>query len=557
MEIEYCNNPQKLDEMEASRTIHLAKPNTLAELFPEDERRSVVSLKITGFLGRKDFDDVLDEMCTVWGDYDDDDNWSSDYGEAYPLKQLDLGEATYVDGVDLPYFGFHTQLETFIMPQGIDRMLDGDENESGLSNTPKLRNLVLSDGVRTVGGCQNCPNLSGLILPESVEELESFAFCGCKSINKIKIPQSVRCLDGSCFADCGISGYGVAPENPNFTVVDGVVYSKDLKTLVAYPSALPRKHFVIPSTTKFIGWGAFMDSKIESIEFPEGLLSIGGWSFQGSSLKKVEIPDTVAVIGESAFQFCKDLQEVRLSNGLESLPQQLFSSCSSLKVLDIPSSVKVVDYSCFIWSENLERIILHDGLEVIDTIPWPLIGEGKLKEVRLPKTLRQVPGGAFNYSPYIKEFHIDPDNPFYSVIDGSLYSKDGKTLVSVPDYHRKEFIVPEGVEVLEKGALYGYPYLNSIHLPSTLREVGERALASNPALKTIRIPQNVSKVHVDALWNDNLKTVTIDCETPPEMTGSIMENDWRYKRVVLLVPTQSLSVYRQAKGWNAFSIKAQ
>jgi hypothetical protein len=28
VEIEYCNNPQKLDEMEASRTIHLAKPNT-------------------------------------------------------------------------------------------------------------------------------------------------------------------------------------------------------------------------------------------------------------------------------------------------------------------------------------------------------------------------------------------------------------------------------------------------------------------------------------------------------------------------------------------------
>ena len=96
------------------------------------------------------------------------------------------------------------------------------------------------------------------------------------------------------------------------------------------------------------------------------------------------------------------------------------------------------------------------------------------------------------------------------MIDGSLYSKDGKTLISVPDYHRKEFTVPEGVEILERGALYGYPYLNSIHLPSTLREIGERALAGNPALKTIRIPQNVSKVHVDALWNDNQTDDTAD-----------------------------------------------
>lgn len=545
--------------MEASRTIHLAKPNTLAQLFPEEERMGVVSLKITGQIGRKDFDDVLDEMCEVWDDpvEGSEDEWEPNFDEAYPLRVLDMGEATYIDGDDLPYFGYQAQLETLILPNGIKRTLDGEETEMGISDSQRLNKLVLPDGIIEVGGVQNCPNLSGLVLPDSIEVIENFAFAGNTSITSIKIPRNVRELDGSCFSGCSISEYELDERNPNYSLIDGVIYSKDLTTLIAFPSNYPDKHFVVPSTTKVIGWGAFMDSAIESIEFPDGLREIGGWAFQGSHLKEVTLPDSVTVVGHLAFRLCENLQKVKLSNKLEYLPQQLFASCDSLKELDIPSSVKVIDYTCFVWSECLEHITLHDGLEEIETSPWPLIGEGKLQEIHLPKTLKRVPGGVFNYSPYIKEFHIDPQNEYFSVIDGSLYSKDGKTLISVPDYHRKEFTVPEGVEILERGALYGYPYLNSIHLPSTLREIGERALAGNPALKTIRIPQNVTKVHVDALWNDNLETVTIDCETPPEMTGSIMENDWRYKRVVLLVPTQSLSVYRQAKGWNAFSIKAQ
>ena len=88
--------------MEASRTIHLAKPNTLAQLFPEEERMGVVSLKITGQIGRKDFDDVLDEMCEVWDDpvEGSEDEWEPNFDEAYPLRVLDMGEATYIDGDD-------------------------------------------------------------------------------------------------------------------------------------------------------------------------------------------------------------------------------------------------------------------------------------------------------------------------------------------------------------------------------------------------------------------------------------------------------------------------
>jgi hypothetical protein len=46
-----------------------------------------------------------------------------------------------------------------------------------------------------------------------------------------------------------------------------------------------------------------MDSKIESITLPDGLLAIKGWAFQGSSIKSISIPDSVKEVGELAFRF--------------------------------------------------------------------------------------------------------------------------------------------------------------------------------------------------------------------------------------------------------------
>ena len=60
--------------MEKYKEIHLEQPNTLANFLSEEEREEVVSLKITGVIGREDFDDVLDDMGESGGYHDADDN---------------------------------------------------------------------------------------------------------------------------------------------------------------------------------------------------------------------------------------------------------------------------------------------------------------------------------------------------------------------------------------------------------------------------------------------------------------------------------------------------
>ena len=239
--------------MELTKQIHLEKPNTLGEFLSEKERQEIVSLKITGYIGREDFEDVLDDMCTVWGYYDDDDNFIPEDGGSAALRHLDLGDAVYVDGDELPYFGYHSQLETVILPQRVKDTLDKGETGTGLSESESLKTLVLPEGLKRVGGFNSCEKLTGLVLPEGLEIIESFAFCGCEAITSMRIPSSVRVFDGSCFADCNIKQYVVDEDNPYFTAVDGVVYTKDLTKLVAFPSAYPNKHFAVPDTTQVIG----------------------------------------------------------------------------------------------------------------------------------------------------------------------------------------------------------------------------------------------------------------------------------------------------------------
>ena len=538
--------------MEKSKIIHLEKPNMLALFLTEKERMNIVSLKIMGFVGSHDFEDVLDEMCYCYGMYDDDDNFIPDYEDSAALRHLDMGEATFVDGDNkcLPYFGYRTLLETFIFPQGITTVF-----ETGFSDSDNLRTLVFPDGMKEVRDFENCDKLTGLVLPNSVEEIDSFTFAGCKALTSIRIPASVKIMDGSCFADCNITAYEVDENNPCFTAVDGVVYNKDLTTLVAFPSAYPHKHFKVPETVRTIGFGAFMDSQIETIELPTSLSVIEGWVFQGSKIRSVEIPDTVTEVGKLAFRWCYELEHVRLSNRLTKIPSQMFSSCPNLKELDVPSSVKTIHYSAIAWSHGLERLYLHDGLEeIVDE--GPLLGKsGPLHEVLFPKTLKKVPGGVFNYSPFLKKYQLDSGNPYFSLVGEALCSKDGKILYSVPDNNRTEYTIPEGVEVIGKQAFYSLPDLEKVILPSTLKIIKERAFQGCDSLQKIAIPAGVEKVDIAALWADKLKSVVMEGSVPPKMTGLVGdENEWRYRDVSLLVPQDAVEAYKEASGWKCFKI---
>ena len=222
--------------------INIDVPGTLSEKIPEEIRDRISSLKISGVINYKDFDRVLDDMCTSLGEFDEYDNYTIDLADSPLLRHLDLGEATFIsDHGELTYLGYHTQLESLILPQGISSILASGEYEAGFSRSDMLKTLIIPEGVKILRGVIDCPNLVELNIPQSVEQIDSFAFAGGSSITSIRLPRNLNSIDGSSFAGCNISRFELDSENPNFVEVDGVIFSKDLTRLVAFPSSYP--HF--------------------------------------------------------------------------------------------------------------------------------------------------------------------------------------------------------------------------------------------------------------------------------------------------------------------------
>lgn len=78
---------------------------------------------------------------------------------------------------------------------------------------------------------------------------------------------------------------------------------------------------------------------------------------------------------------------------------------------------------------------------------------------------------------------------------GVTYSSYGRVLKSVDDnlFTCEEYTIPEGVEVMEHDSFYGQSNLRHIHLPSTLREMGDNAFIHCP-IESIEIPSGITKI---------------------------------------------------------------
>lgn len=538
--------------MEFEKIVHLEKAGTLSKYINYRDKRELKSLKITGELNAKDVDDVLDDMCSSEGNYVGDapnDEWVTNIEDSPKLRILDMSECRYVDGDNFSYMGWYTLLEYLAFPQGITDVCD--EDDTGYKCAANLHTIILPDGLKIIRGFNGCENLTNITLPESIEEIGNYAFTGCCKLTKLHIPRNVKNISGDAFSQTGIVSFDLDNNNPYFTVVDGVLFSKDLKTLVAF-SAATLQHYDIPCGTETIGAGAFYGCNLDTITIPDTVMSIKMSAFECSGLHEISIPDSVTEIGDLCFRGCSEMKSIRLPQKITRLGY-IISSCKKLKELDIPASVKQLSMENIVWSESLEHVYFHDGLKEITGVGPCFCSRGHIKEIRFPKTLHRLPGGMFHYSPDIKKFDIDSENPYMTVVDGALYSKDMRKLIAVPDCHRKAFTIPEGVEEIGIFAFMNFPYIESITLPSTLKRVGHRVFDGCKALKTFCIPASVIEIDFRAFDGcKKLQRITCMAEKPPKLLDR--NPHWKFlhdcKKLIIEVPHDSLTLYRDTPGWN-------
>ena len=134
----------------------------------------------------------------------------------------------------------------------------------------------------------------------------------------------------------------------------------------------PDGSFVVPDDVKEIECSAFMfcNKDLKNITMPEGVESIEAFTFYGcENLNQVQLPKTIKHIGDLAFFDCFNLTSMEIQDGANILGKGLFTSCVNLETVIIPNSVKSIGSEMFYGCENLKQLAIPKRFEeLIDEI---------------------------------------------------------------------------------------------------------------------------------------------------------------------------------------------
>ncbi len=114
----------------------------------------------------------------------------------------------------------------------------------------------------------------------------------------MNIPASVTEIQPYAFEIFMCAAYTVSDGNQNYMAKDGVIFSKDEKTLVRYPACKNDESYLIPVGTETIGVSAFELAPFKSVTVPETVVELKSAAFaQCANLTNITIPDTLTGSG--------------------------------------------------------------------------------------------------------------------------------------------------------------------------------------------------------------------------------------------------------------------
>ncbi len=408
-----------------------------------------------------------------------------------------------------------------------------------------LSHYAVREGTVVIGesAFSGCELLEEISIPESVTSIGSFAFMDCKSLTNISIPASVVSIDFGVFSGCErLEMIEVAEDNPAYCSMNGVLYTKDMSTLVRCPSATP----------------------FTSYEIPESLREIESFAFERcSSLTQVIIGRNVILIRNGAFQGCKSLSLVRYNaTACHSTKRMLpvFLDCNSLTQVEIGDGVVELPDDLFIRCGALSKVNIPGSVTTIGNGVFRLCP--KLSHVYIPANVSTIGVHAFSTD---GPLHVEmaDDNQYYRVVGNVLFSKDMTELLEVMGggHSFKSYAIPDGVTRIGDHAFEYCDWLGTITIPDSVTDIGDYALAIVDGFTSITLPRRLLYLGEFSLCAYGLRTITSLNPAPPQCKQLFtydyedtegFHHSYMHKNCVLRVPAGCKEAYTSADEWKEF-----
>lgn len=180
-------------------------------------------------------------------------------------------------------------------------------------------------------------------------------------------------ISNMMFPNIHCSAFKVTESNKQICAVDGVIYSKDKKILLAYP-----RHrcgdFVIPDGTEIIYDNAFAYSDITSVKIPDSVYRIKTDAFSNcEKLKRIGFNKTITDYSKygdiGIFYGCQSLEPFTIPSHIETLGISMFFGCNTTEIR-LQEGIKRLDAnSIFLWTKDSldDELIIPSTLQVIES----------------------------------------------------------------------------------------------------------------------------------------------------------------------------------------------
>lgn len=196
-----------------------------------------------------------------------------------------------------------------------------------------------------------------------VTKIADFSLFNAESLETIKIGKNVKEIGPwSMTNNYHLKEFVVDEANPYFCSVDGVLFSKDMKTIIYFP---PGK-----GINGYDGYGTATNFTTYAI--PDGVEVVGTKCFYKCYyIEDITIPSSVKRIEEKAFHRVSKLNKLELPEGLEFIGKDAFAYCFSENYKDdkhpelpetteivIPSTVKEIGDYAFFQCEKVSKVTM-------------------------------------------------------------------------------------------------------------------------------------------------------------------------------------------------------
>ncbi len=199
-------------------------------------------------------------------------------------------------GSAAPWTDVMKTITTVILPDGLTSI-----GNNAFLYAENLKNIVLPASLTTIGeqAFRGCYKLENITLPEGLTTIGEAAFYYCLSFTTVTIPAGVTSIGSQAFVLCNaLTAIDVAAGNTMYCSQDGVLFSKDRKTLYFYPEAKVGSIYEVPENVLVLEHLAISSENLRSITLPASLQVMANYALTSENLQQIEC---FAVLPPSAY----------------------------------------------------------------------------------------------------------------------------------------------------------------------------------------------------------------------------------------------------------------